>query len=229
MYRERPSTISGGVVWCADLEGSVRVLPDGCMDLLWLDGELVVAGPDRSAHVRAGAGPERVVGLRFAPGQLPVALGVPACALRDARVPLIDVVDGPTDWAPALRPAVEPSLAQDPLAAFESQLRPVLAATGGADLAEVQALVARIAAGSSVAAVAAATGYSTRQVHRRCADSFGYGPSVLRRVLRFDAALADHRRGRSSTWIAASHGYADAPHLYRDVRELAGVPLSQVS
>ncbi len=229
MYRERPSTIPGAVVWCADHEGSVRVLPDGCMDLLWLDGALVVAGPDRSAHVRSGVGRERVVGLRFAPGLLPPLLGVPASALRDARVGLRDVTVERTDWAPALRPDDEPSLAEDPLGAFESQLQPVVVSAGGADTAEVQALVERIAAGSSVASVAARTGYSTRQVHRRCADSFGYGPSVLRRILRFDAALADHRRGRPSTWIAATHGYADAPHLHRDVRELAGVPLSQVS
>jgi AraC-like DNA-binding protein len=199
------------------------------MDLLWLDGTLVVAGPDRSAHVTAGPGLRRVVGLRFAPGRLPPLLGVPASALRDVRVELCDAAVGPTDWAPALRPDGEPSLAQDPLGAFESQLEPVVAAAVGGNPAEVRALAASIAEGSSVAAVAAASGYSTRQVHRRCAEWFGYGPSVLRRILRFDAAVAEHRRGRSSTWIAASHGYADASHLHRDVRELAGVPLSQLS
>ena len=200
------------------------MLPDGCMDLLWLDEQLVVAGPDRFAHVHDGAGPERVVGLRFSPGRLPGALGVPARSLRDARVPLVDVVDRAAHWVPAVRPDSDPIAAADPLAAFELQLASTSAArTSGHDL------VGLIAGSASVADVAASSGYSSRQLHRRCLDSFGYGPSVLRRSLRFDSAVAEHRRGRSATWIAARHGYSDASHLHRDVRELAGVPLSQIS
>lgn len=223
MYRERPSTIPGAVVWCAEHDGPVRVLPDGCMDLLWLDAQLVVAGPDRIAHVHDGAGPERVLGLRFSPGRLPAALGVPARSLRDARVPLVDLVDRAAHWAPAVRPDIDPVAAPDPLAAFERQLASTAAArTSG------QGLVEAIAASTSVADVAASTGYSSRQLHRRCLDSFGYGPSVLRRILRFVAAIEDHRCGHPATWVAARHGYADASHLHRDVRELAGVPLGQL-
>lgn len=67
------------------------MLPDGCMDLLWVDGRLLVAGPDTGPHpageVRAGA----VAGIRLAPGTAPALLGVPAHALRDRRVGLADL------------------------------------------------------------------------------------------------------------------------------------------
>nr|WP_197946680.1 helix-turn-helix domain-containing protein [Phytohabitans suffuscus] len=58
------------------------------MDLLWWRGELVVAGPDTVAYESRLDPGETIVGLRFAPGMAPAALGVPADELRDARVPL---------------------------------------------------------------------------------------------------------------------------------------------
>ncbi|WP_235716957.1 DUF6597 domain-containing transcriptional factor [Mycolicibacterium goodii] len=62
-----------------------RVLPDGCMDLIRLDGRIVVAGPDTTAYL-AAASPDPVCGLRFRPGALPRLLGVPAAEVRDTRV-----------------------------------------------------------------------------------------------------------------------------------------------
>ena len=50
MYRERPSAITGATVWTRTSDGTVSdVLPDGCMDLIWLGGHLVVAGPDTAS------------------------------------------------------------------------------------------------------------------------------------------------------------------------------------
>ncbi|HVY40885.1 MAG TPA: DUF6597 domain-containing transcriptional factor [Polyangia bacterium] len=44
-----------------------RVIPDGCMDLLFVDGRLMFAGPDTQAvelEPRIGA---RIAGVRFRP------------------------------------------------------------------------------------------------------------------------------------------------------------------
>ncbi|MDT5240331.1 MAG: hypothetical protein QOD97_2529, partial [Mycobacterium sp.] len=43
--------------WVVDGPGGpVRVLPDGCMDLIRMDGRIVVAGPDTTASIsRRGA------------------------------------------------------------------------------------------------------------------------------------------------------------------------------
>jgi hypothetical protein len=62
----------------------VRVLPDGCMDLMRMDGRFMVAGPDTTASVSARGG-EPFVGLRFHPGVLPRLLGVPASELRKCQ------------------------------------------------------------------------------------------------------------------------------------------------
>ena len=67
------------------------VLPDGCVDIVVRDGRATVAGPD-TGPVRVTLAPGTiVVGARFHPGAAAAALGVPADALRDARVALEDV------------------------------------------------------------------------------------------------------------------------------------------
>ncbi|WP_091609469.1 DUF6597 domain-containing transcriptional factor [Micromonospora mirobrigensis] len=90
MYRERPAGIVGAVLWTSCGAGApTRVLPDGCLDLLWSSRRgLLVAGPDRRAHLSSSAPGERWTGLRLPPGVGPAVFGVPADELRDRRVPL---------------------------------------------------------------------------------------------------------------------------------------------
>ncbi|MDQ4020551.1 MAG: helix-turn-helix domain-containing protein [Actinomycetota bacterium] len=79
-----------------------------------------------------------------------------------------------------------------------------------------------------MAATADALGWTERTLHRRCRDAFGYGPSVLRRILRFRLALRLAGQGASFSATAVRVGYADQAHLAREVRALAGVPLGQL-
>ena len=89
MYRERASRIRGAVVWTGSTDRTrTRVLPDGCMDLIWMDDELVIAGPDVEAFVHTGAVGSQLTGLRFAPGYGPGVFGAPADAFVNMRVPL---------------------------------------------------------------------------------------------------------------------------------------------
>ncbi|MFZ2119790.1 MAG: helix-turn-helix domain-containing protein [Pseudonocardiaceae bacterium] len=197
--------------------GEHRVLPDGCMDLVWMDGAVYVAGPDSRAFLaRLGPG-QLVTGLRFRPGAAPRVLGVPAAALRNQRVRLEDLWPGATltqqvaeepDPAIALAGAVAPRVTQPDFA--------------------LQVVLTRLRAGSSVAATADALGWTERALHRRCRDAFGYGPSVLRRILRFRSALRLAGQGVPFATTAARAGYADQAHLAREVRALAGVSLSQL-
>ncbi|MGW5671155.1 DUF6597 domain-containing transcriptional factor, partial [Micromonospora sp. NPDC003776] len=95
MYRERAAGgIAGAVLWESVSAGTgpARVLPDGCLDLLWSSrAGLLVAGPDRTAHLSLSVPGERWVGLRLPPGVGPAVFGVPAHELRDQRVPLADL------------------------------------------------------------------------------------------------------------------------------------------
>lgn len=229
-YREFPAAVPlRGLVecgWAARLTSRASpqvhdVLPDGCMDLVWTGTELLVAGPDTGPHpVRREPG-GCAVGLRFAPGQLPALLAVPAAALRDQRVPLGDLHrDAARRATDRLEGGAAPSAVLADLACALPGPPPAVA---------VRAVAVRLGAGASAASTADALGWTTRSLHRRCLAAFGYGPAVLRRVLRFRRAVALLHTGIPPAEVAARAGYADQPHLSREVRAWAGVSPGQVA
>jgi AraC-like DNA-binding protein len=198
----------------------VDVLPDGCMDLFWSGAALFVAGPDTAPHPYTHPPGLASAGVRFHPGVLPALLGAPAAAVRDARVPLVDLAPRPARRAAALIESGAPATAV--LAGLTTSL------PGGAPEPGMRAAAARLAAGASVTDTAEALGWTTRTLHRHCLAAFGYGPAVLRRVLRFRRALALLRGGIATADVAARTGYADQPHLSREVRALAGAAPAQL-
>ncbi len=198
------------------------MLPDGCMDLLWNDGRLLVAGPDTQAYVPEG-GPRHWAGVRFYPGTAPAFLGVPAHELRDRRVELADL------WpaAEVRRLYGRIDAAADPVTALEDT-----ALERAADVEPPDPLLLRVVAaldtGHAVSATADELELSARQLHRRCLTAFGYGPKTLARVLRLQRALTLARDGVPLAETAVRAGFADQAHLARDVRELAGMPLTEL-
>lgn len=224
MYEERASRLTGAVVWHNTPDGAAGrpVLPDGCMDLLWNEGRLLVAGPDTRAYTSQGPA-RRWAGLRFRPGTAPAFFGVPAHELRDHRVELADL------WPAALvrSLAARVDAAADPVTGLED-----IALERAADLAPperwVTRLVEALEAGRPVAATADELGVGARQLHRRSRNAFGYGPKTLARVLRLQRALRLARSGVPLAETAIRAGYADQPHLSRDVRELTGMPLGRL-
>ncbi|MDN0197237.1 helix-turn-helix transcriptional regulator [Streptomyces sp. S.PNR 29] len=219
MYTERASRLAGAVVWTNTLVGggAGRILPDGCMDLLWNDGRLLVAGPDTRAYVTEG-GPSSWAGVRFCPGTAPALLGVPAHELRDRRVALADL------WPASVvrRLTARVDAAPDPASGLEQVALARAADTEPPDPLLRQVVVA-LGAGRPVAAIADELGLGARQLHRRSLAAFGYGPKTLARVLRMQRALALARDGVPLAETAARAGFADQAHLARDVKELAGV------
>jgi len=224
VYTERASKLAGAVVWTntPSKDGVGRVLPDGCMDLLWHEGRLLVAGPDTRAYVAAGA-PGVWSGVRFYPGTAPALLGVPAHEVRDRRVELADL------WAAAevRRLTARVNAAADPASGLEELALRLAADTPPPDPL-LRHLVRALDAGRSVGAGADELGLGPRQLHRRSLAAFGYGPKTLARVLRLQRALRLARGGVPFAETAVRAGFADQAHLARDVRELAGLPLSEL-
>ncbi|MFH9003095.1 DUF6597 domain-containing transcriptional factor [Streptomyces afghaniensis] len=224
MYVERASRLAGAVVWsnAPERDGAARVLPDGCMDLLWHEGRLLVAGPDTHAYLTDGE-TGTWAGVRFYPGTAPALLGVPAHELRDRRVELADL------WpaSEVRRLAARVNAAPDPARGLEDL---ALRQAAGADPPDplLRQVVTALGAGRSVAATADELGLGARQLYRRSLTAFGYGPKTLARILRLRRALALARRGVPFADTAARAGYADQAHLARDVRELAGLPLGEL-
>ncbi len=189
----------------------VRVLPDGCMDLIRMSGRVVVAGPDTTAFLTS-RGRETFVGLRFRPGVLPRLLGVPAAQLRNDRVPLADL--GIAE--PRSLTALAAKLASD---------EPVKE-TAPWSLQQLRRVTDSLANGCTVTEVARHIGWSSRTVQRQCRAVYGYGPATLRRILRFRRAVRLLDDGAATAHAAMMAGYADQPHFHREVRDLTGVSLA---
>jgi AraC-like DNA-binding protein len=226
MFKERRSIVPAAVIWTRieSTRDEVRILPDGSMDLIWgSTGELFVAGPDTRAQMHFNRPGRVLTGIRFAPGVAPAFLGMPASELLDLRVPLGAL------WPSADTRAVADRLAGSP--APDRTLEMLVSdrlSRDGRELPRTAEIVRLLRAGRSVADVAGIVGLSGRQLRRRSIQAFGYGPKMLARVLRFGRALELARSGFPLSDVAASAGFADQAHLARDVRTLAGVPMTHL-
>lgn len=205
--------------------GAHRVLPDGCIDLVWREREgLQVAGPSTAAFLAALPPGAEACGVRLRTGAAPPLLGVAAPALRDAHVPAADV------WGDAAR-RLEERLAGAPGIRERSTL--MVAWTGAVSrrapwgdplaLAVVDAL--RADPGIPVTTLARRAAVGDRQLRRRVTAAVGYGPKRLGRVLRLQRALRLRDDDPSLGWADVAHraGYADQSHLSEECRSLAGV------
>lgn len=210
-------------VWQATAAaGTSRVVPDGCMDLILIEGQIIVAGPDTRAHTVPSL-TSAVCGIRFAPGVLSSALGVAANELTDARPEAIDVV--PAALTRAMR-----TVSTDDHGLFAEQTLAMIRgriAEGFVCAPEVRALRAAAARSEPLAQTERSLHMSERTLNRRAQQAFGYGPATLRRILRFRRARA-MLAGHTAAEVAASAGYADEAHLSRDVRRLAGCTPAQL-
>jgi AraC-like DNA-binding protein len=231
-YREHPAHEAlrpfVSCTW-SDSSGPVggSVLPDGCIDIVWGDGVLFIAGPDTGPVPTPGR--TTFTGVRFRPGCAPAFLGVPASDLRDRRVSLADVWGregaeleemlgdaAATPGAPSVARRLEDALLRRLPAV--TPVDPVVAATARA-----------LRDGSSpVATLARRLDVGERQLHRRCVNALGYGPKTLDRILRFQRALDLGWAGMPLARISADAGYADQAHFTREFRRLAGATPSDL-
>ncbi|MDP9845943.1 helix-turn-helix transcriptional regulator [Streptosporangium lutulentum] len=246
MYREwAPVPKLAGRVVCvwtqeATSAGTQPVVPDGCVDLIWGPEGPQVAGPDTGPMPVLMSPGDRYAGVRFRPGKVGEVFGVPVDALRDLRVPLseLDVLTELTTETLLETSAVRPDRAGDTrqapamtpesiVGAMQRALAVRMRATPEPDPAAA-AIAAALRTGRSVGEVAWELGLGERQLHRRSLRSFGYGPKMLQRVVRFQRALRLARLGVTPAEVAVASGYADQAHLANEVRRLAGMSLSRL-
>jgi AraC-like DNA-binding protein len=199
-----------------------RVIPDGCMDLVWShESGLLVVGANTSAFLAELAPDSSALGVRMHPGCAPPLLGVSAEELRDGRAP-----GGPLWDGVGARLEHELEVAPDS-ATRRALLIGALQARGRAAPSPdplVRGLVGRLVArpGERLRPLARDLGVSERQLRRRVISQVGYGPKRLGRVLRLRRALADVQAGADLAEAAFGAGYADQAHFTNDCGELAG-------
>ena len=205
-------------------DGSLKVLPDGVVDLVWADRRLpYVVGPmTRPAWPAFEPGTE-LYGLRLRPGVAHRLLGVNMHELVDRELELRDIWPGPACDPWHVVSEIPP----------ESRLRAIagaavarLGSAGSADnLVETAASWLARHPFASVAELSSQSGLSRRQLQRRFSESIGYGPKLLQRILRLQLCLwlwQHSARGQTYAALAQAAGYADQPHMAREMRELAG-------
>jgi methylphosphotriester-DNA--protein-cysteine methyltransferase len=191
------------------------VIPDGCLDLIWLaDRELVIAGADtgpRSAFLPAGT---LSSGVRLRPGAAGAVLGLPASELRDRQAAAAEV------WGERAERLEETLAEASPPRRLELLARAVACAGVERDPLVAAASLRLAAPRARVTRVADALGISERQLHRRTLTAVGYGPKMLARVARLRAlvGLADD----SLASRALDAGYSSQAHMNEEVRRLTG-------
>jgi AraC-like DNA-binding protein len=203
----------------------MRVLPDGCLDLVW-DGQQARAVRPAAGPVRhpVGAGRE-VTGIRIRPGWAALVLGLP---LRH----LPDVTDLGGLWDPAAARCLEAALFAAPTAAARREALKCAIAGRLAQAADPDPEV--LGAVQELGHPVASAGYaarnanlSTRQLRRRFDDHVGLPPKTLHAILRFQrlrAWLSSPNSGVATLARgAADCGYFDHAHLCRECRRLAGL------
>jgi len=207
-----------------------RVLPDACTDLIWRGGTGVsLAGPDTGPVLAASPPFSVLAAIRFRPGAGGAALGLPLSALLDQQLDPDDLRTG----LPGGRGARLVAQVHGGLAPEEAMQRLVRLAgemvTGAPPPDPLVAAAAKQLGrpGARVGLVARQLGISERQLHRRCVAAVGYGPVLLRRVLRFRRVVSRIDAGGALddlAGLAAEAGYADQAHLTRESQDLAGLP-----
>jgi AraC-like DNA-binding protein len=243
VYREHPpcAPLRSHVACYWTLRGDEapghRVLPDGCMDLLFdLSGALRAAptlvGTMSQALLVPAVARVELLGVRFRPGEAFAFVGVPAGEAKDQVLPLVDAL-GPL--AAAL--SDELSAARDTparLAALDRRLTALRDRARPPD-PRVRRAVARILgspAEARVAWLARELGIGERQLERTFVERVGLGPKALARVARLQALLPRLAgAGTHVPWaaLALDLGYADQAHLIREVKRLSGVTPTELA
>jgi AraC-like DNA-binding protein len=227
-YRPDPAIAAAAVCTWHAVAGwprPMRLLPDGCLDLVW-DGQRARAVRPAAQPVRRPVGQTAAVtGIRIRPGWTAAALGMPARELPD--------VTGLADaWSPAPARRLEAALAT---AATPERCRAILTEAVARRLADSAGPHPAVLAAVSLLGKPAVTvgdaarraALSPRQLRRLFDDHVGLPPKTLQTILRFQ---------RFRAWLAASGqapiplgraaaecGYFDHAHLCRECTRLAGV------
>jgi AraC-like DNA-binding protein len=200
-----------------------RVLPDACVDIVFIDdAPPVVVGPWTDPFVvrfRAGTS---IVGARLHPGRAPSVLGISAAELLNQSAPLDEVWS--TNRARVTLALDGPALVSQKSVLAEALVRATASATplDPAVVTSIRWLARRPHA--TVEQLSQWIGLSHRQLQRRFSAAVGYGPKMFQSVLRFQRLLNFANRPASPVSLAdlaAIAGYADQAHMTREVRRFA--------
>ena len=190
----------------------VRVLPDGCADIMFdceRGAAYAIGTMTRPLHVTESA---RAFGVRFSPGWAAAMIGMPLAPLTDQRVEIGTLQTLANRIAEA-----RDDDARKALVAAWTQRR----ATPDKRVIAAIDVITRSGGRVSIDDVADAACVTRQHLARLFAHHVGVSPKLFARVARFRRALSLGRT-RSGSDLAADLGYFDQSHLIDEFREFAG-------
>ena len=220
-----------------------RVLPDGCIDVLFSFGAVMDRGEERRGHddavvvgamtrplVAVARGRVDLLGVRFRPGEAFAFLAVAAHEHTD-RCPGLGDVWGRAGLSLADELANLPAVER--VRGVERALLDRLSRVRRAD-ARVRHAVSCIETTGGrlrIGPLCHDLGLGERQLERAFRERVGVGPKMLARVMRLQALSASLRSRPWLSWSARATelGYVDQPHLVREVRLLANLSPTELA
>jgi AraC-like DNA-binding protein len=215
-----------------------RVLPDGCIDLVFVKHG---AGTQRSRLFASAlieqptlidpTSAQWFVGVRLRPAMSQVVLPVSPIECRNRNIDAREIDSSFSAIEEQLLGSRTPA---DALSTLRRHVdREARANTHRAPPARVCFALKLLANGPpwmSPGEVARALGISPRTLHRDVLSWSGHAPKVLTRILRMQHAVARLRAGRSRLAdVACDSGFADQPHMTRELWRLTGLRPSELS
>jgi AraC-like DNA-binding protein len=205
-------------------EFAQRVLPDGCVDVVLMNGVAIVVGPWTKPFVANLPPATSILGARIHPGLASSFLGISASELLNRSLPLCDV------WGSTRTSEFGRIADQTTFPARMSALEKLLHKRGmtarPADKAMMAAIqwIARHPHGR-VEQLSQWLGVSHRQIQRRFTIAVGYGPKLFQSVLRFQRLLylaSDEGVQGNLARFAVDAEYSDQAHMSREVKRFSG-------
>ena len=201
---------------------AIRLLPDGCVDLVWTGEALLVHGPSDTVsrgNLRAG---QVNTGIRIQAGAGGALLGMPLLHLRHRTVHLKDVLASQAHMVERqLKAARSDQERRTILEDFVAMRAHLLSPRNS-----VCQSAARYLRCGTLQGLASDLKLGEREIRRLFAEEVGLSPKALQRVLRFRKVLRMlprlAQRQETAAAVAAEAGYADQAHMSRECRRLAG-------
>lgn len=218
------STISAGFVTAHH-----RVLPDGCMDLLFdfqatsAPARVSVVGTMSRPHIFLTIGAVDLLGIRFRPGGLSSVVPLNAAELTDREADLASLLGR---WPDEIWHELSEA---DPAIRIGRVQEAIMRRHPAPMDRYVRYSVSRIHASRGavrLAALEAGTGLSARQLERKFAQHLGVSPKTFARIVRFKCVTSVAKRSEApADWarLAAESGFADQPHLAREIKAFSGL------
>ena len=222
-YREwAPPLALASHVAClwACLDAPPRVLPDGCVDLVWTGADVIAAGPATLAVVPRPSPAGAKLGVRLRIGAAATVLGMPAGELVNLSPRLREIWPSGHELEERVAEAVG---AKARLAVLSDAVATQLTVASPPEPIVRAAVVELRQPRIRMASLSAQLGISDRQLRRRFEIDVGYSPSTLARVLRLQRFLTLAGRGDLAR-LAAEAATPTKPISHTNCRRPTGLP-----